>query len=240
MSHIKMLSLDEKTITSELDRAGYRKMGISVRGALSWAEASKVLSEGDVDVVVVNLDLSSVDTLEVIRHVRASGWKDVPIVATSVQSSPKIRNNAIKCGADLFVEQPVPRDYFIEKIKSLLDQKTRTTERVNADVEVSFKLGGKDFSCPVGDLSVSGVLLTTDLELQHGDVIDLVFTLGASSKSLKVKGEVVRRIESNKKNPNQMTGIGVRFVEFSGDSQQRIESFVARSADKTNKMVYYL
>lgn len=240
MSHIKMLSLDEKTITSELDRAGYRKMGISVRGALSWSEASRVLAEGDVDVVVVNLDLASVDTLEVIRHVRASAWKDTPIVATSVQSSTKIRNNAIKCGADLFVEQPVPRDYFIEKIKSLLDQKTRSTERVNADVEVSFKLGGKDVSCPVGDLSVSGVLLTTDLELQHGEVMDLTFTLGASSKPLKVKGEVVRRIESNKKNPDSMTGIGVRFVEFAGDSQQRIESFVARTADKTNKMVYYL
>ena len=240
MSHIKMLSLDEKTITSELDRAGYRKMGIQVKSALSWSEASRILAEGDVDVVVINLDLSAVDSLEIIRHVRASGWNEVPIVATSVQSSTKIRSSAIKFGADLFVEQPVPRDYFIEKIKALLDQKTRTTERVNADVEVSFKMGGKSFSCPVGDLSISGVLLTTDLELPQGELIELSFTLGASSKPVKVKGEIVRRIEASKKNQNQLTGVGVRFVEFSGDSQQRIESFVARSADKTNKMAYYL
>lgn len=239
MSHIKMLSLDEKTVTSDLDRAGYRKMGVSVKSATTWADASRVLAEGDVDVVVVNLDLASVNSMEVIRHVRASNWKTVPIVATSVQSSPTIRTNAIKAGADLFVEQPVPRDYFIEKIKSLLDQKTRSTERVNADVEVSFKVNGKDFSCPVGDLSVSGVLLTTELELAQGQTIDLFFTLGASSKALKVKGEVVRRIEG-KKGSDQLTGVGVRFVEFGGDSQQRIESFVARSADKTNKMVYYL
>jgi DNA-binding response OmpR family regulator len=240
MSHIKMLSLDEKTITSELDRAGYRKMGIQVKSALTWSEAGRVLAEGDVDIVVVNLDVSTLDALDVIKHIRLSEWKDVPIVATSVQSSPKIRNTAVKTGADLFVEQPVPRDYFIEKIKSLLDQKTRTTERVNADVEVTFVLKGKSIQCPVGDLSVSGVLLSTDLELNHGELIDLHFTLGASSKAVKVKGEVVRRIESNKKNSHQMTGVGVRFVEFSGDSQQRIESFVARTADKTNKMAYYL
>lgn len=240
MSHIKMLSLDEKTITSELDRAGYRKMGVQVKSAKSWSDASRILAEGNIDVVVINLDLAAMDAFEVIRHVRNSSWNEVPIVATSVQSSAKIRSSAIKCGADLFVEQPVPRDYFIEKIKALLDQKTRSTERVNADVEVAFKLNGKSFSCPVGDLSVSGVLLTTDLELPHGEMIELSFTLGASSKALKVKGEVVRRIEASKKNQNQLTGIGVRFVEFSGDSQQRIESFVARSADKSNKMVYYL
>lgn len=240
MSHIKMLTLDEKTITSELDRAGYRKMGVLVKGATQWAEASKVLSEGDTDVIVINFDLPSIDATEVIRHIRASGYTDLPIVATSVQASPKVRNSAIKAGADLFVEQPVPRDYFIEKVKSLLDQKTRTTERVNPDLEATFKVNGQIHNCPVGDLSVSGVLLTTQLDLQHGEMIDLSFTLGASNKPIKVRGEVVRRIESNKKNPHQMTGIGVRFVEFSGDSQQRIESYIARTSDKSNKMAYYL
>lgn len=240
MSFITMLSMDEKTITSDLDRAGYRKMGVTVKPAKTWAEAAKILTAGDVDVIVVNMDVTSYDCVELIRHIRMSDWKEVPVVATSVQASARIRNGATKAGADLFVEQPVPRDYFIEKIKALLDQQTRTTERVHTDLEVSFKVSGETHTSGVGDLSVSGVLLSTDLDIQHGELIDLSFTLGASNKPVKIKGEVVRRIEGNKKNPNHLSGLGVRFVEFQGDSQQRIESYIARTSDKTNKMVYYL
>lgn len=240
MSQITMLSLDEKTITSDLDRAGYRKMGVTVKAAKTWSEAAKILALGDVDVVVVNMDVGSVDGLDIIKHIRVSDWREVPIVATSVQASQRVRNSAVKTGADLFVEQPVPRDYFIEKIKALLDQKTRTTERVSADLEVSFKLAGKDYSCGVGDLSVSGVLLSTDLELTQGQTLELSFLLGASHKPVRIKGEVVRRIEGSKKHSDHFTGIGVRFVEFQNDAQQRIESYIARTSDKTNKMVYYL
>jgi DNA-binding response OmpR family regulator len=235
-----MISLDEKTITSDLDRAGYRKMGVSVKPAKSWSEAAKILALGDVDVVVVNLDVTHIDAIDIMKHIRVSEWKHIPIVATSVQASQKLRQNATKSGADLFVEQPVPRDYFIEKVKALLDQKTRTTERVDANIEVKFKVNGKEKSCGVGDLSVSGVLLATDMDIASGEFIELSFMLGASNKPVKIKGEVVRRILANKKTINQMSGLGVRFVEFHGDSQQRIESYIARSSDKTNKMAYYL
>ncbi|MCX6116072.1 MAG: response regulator [Proteobacteria bacterium] len=240
MSQITMLSLDEKTMISELDRAGYRKMGVQVRSAKTWGETAKILAAESVDVIVINMDLPSVDGIEVIKHIKASSWKEVPIVATSVQVSPRARTAAVKVGADLFVEQPVPRDYFIEKIKALLDHKTRSTERVNPDLEVSFMLDGKNYNCEVGDLSVSGVLLATEMTLAPGTHLELAFLLGANNKAVKVKGEVVRRIEANKKNPNQMTGLGVRFTQFTGDSQQRIESFIARKSDKSNKLAYYL
>jgi DNA-binding response OmpR family regulator len=240
MSQINMLSLDEKTMISELDRAGYRKMGITVKSAKTWAEACKILSADAIDVLVINMDLKSIDGLEVIRHMRISEWKSIPIVTTSVQTLPRLRTECVKAGADLFVEQPVPRDYFIEKIKGLLDQSTRNNERVNPNLEVSFQIGKDSFTCEVGDLSSTGVLLTTDLEIAQGTQIDLAFTLGASPKPVKVKGEVVRRIEKNKKAPQQFTGLGVRFIGFVGDGQQRIESFIARASDKTNKMVYYL
>jgi len=38
MSQIVMLSLDEKTLLSELDRAGYKKMGVLVRTATNFED----------------------------------------------------------------------------------------------------------------------------------------------------------------------------------------------------------
>jgi hypothetical protein len=65
--------------------------------------------------------------------------------------------------------------------------------------------------------------------------------LGASSKPVRVRGEVVRRVSADKrKNADDEAGIGIRFMEFKADGRQRIESWVARTSDTTNKMAYYL
>ena len=240
MHQIVMLSLDDKSITSDLDRAGYRKMGITVRQSKNWSGAAKVLAAEPIDVIVINFDVVGLDGLEVIKHVRYSEWKAIPIVGTSVQSSARLRQNAIASGADLFVEQPLPRDYFIEKIKSLLDQKTRTNQRVNMDVEAKVKLDKLETSCEVVDLSATGVLLSTKLDLKPGKSIDISFQFGANLKPVVVRCEVVRKIELKGREKELNTGIGIRFLEFKGDGQQRLESFVARTSDKSNRMAYYL
>jgi CheY-like chemotaxis protein len=242
MSQITMLSLDEKTITSELDRAGYRKMGISVRSANTFEEAAKMLETMHIDIIVMNMDHTKVDVLDAVKKIKSvKHWDSIPIVLTSVQSAPKIKQLAKKSGADLFVEQPLPRDYFIEKLKNLLSQQTRGQQRVQGSIAVSFIWRGKTHACDVGDLSLTGLLLSTDLEIPSGELLELQIMLGASNKPVKVKGEVVRQIQARKHGPGvDFGGIGVRFAAFQGDGQQRIESWVARTSDSSNKMAYYL
>lgn len=242
MSQITMLSLDEKTLTSDLDRAGYRKMGIHVKSATSYEEAAKTLESMHIDIIVMNMDHTKVDIIDVVKKVKSvSEWSEIPIVLTSVQSAAKIKQLAKKSGADLFVEQPLPRDYFIEKLKNLLSQQTRGQQRVQGSIRVSFTWKGKSHSCQVGDMSLTGLLLTTELEIPSGEIVDLQIQLGASSKPVKVKGEVVRQIQAKSHGGKiEHGGIGVRFNQFQGDGQQRIESWVARTSDSTNKMAYYL
>lgn len=242
MSQITMLSLDEKTLTSDLDRAGYRKMGISVKSATTYEEAAKMLENMHIDIIVMNMDHTKVDVIDVVKKVKSvKEWNEIPIVLTSVQSAPKIKQLARKSGADLFVEQPLPRDYFIEKLKNLLSQQTRGQQRVQGSLKVTFNWNGKPHSCQVGDMSLTGLLLSTDLDIPSGELIDLQIQLGASSKPVKVKGEVVRQIQAKASGGHpEQSGIGVRFSQFQGDGQQRIESWVARTSDTSNKMAYYL
>ena len=240
MSQITMLSLDEKTLTSDLDRAGYRKMGINVKTATTYEEAAKTLEHMDIDIIVMNMDHTKVDIMDVVKKVKSvKEWSEIPIVLTSVQSAPKIKQLAKKSGADLFVEQPLPRDYFIEKLKHLLSQQTRGQQRVQGAIGISFIWKGKNYSCQVGDMSLTGLLLSTDLDIPSGEMLDMQITLGASNKPVKVKGEVVRQIQA-RKNGIDHGGIGVRFSHFQADGQQRIESWVARTSDTSNKMAYYL
>jgi DNA-binding response OmpR family regulator len=238
---IKMLSIDDRTMTTDLDRAGYRKMGVSVRPASNYDEARKILASETIDIVVINMDYRKVDAIQVTKHLKSvDEWKEIPVVITSVQTSAKVRNSALDAGSDLFVEQPLPRQYFIEKLKQLLEQKTRTTERVNIHGDVVYTVDGKNDTCPIGDLSISGMLISTEAEIPSGTKVELQFELPGNKKPIQIHGEVVRTIRWNKSNPERLTGVGIRFLKFQGDSERRLEKYIAQSSDSNNRMQYYL
>jgi len=238
---IRMLSIDDRTMTTDLDRAGYRKMGVHVRSASNYDEAQKLLSADPIDIIVINMDYRKVDAMQIARHVKSiAEWKEIPVVITSVQTSARVRISALEAGADLFVEQPLPRQYFIEKLKQLLEQKTRTTERVNIHGEVTWSIGDKSETCSVGDLSISGMLIATDANVADGTAVALSFELPGNRKPIEISGEVVRTLRYNKSNPDRLSGLGVRFVKFHGDSERRLEKYIAKSTDSSNKMLYYL
>lgn len=235
---IRMLSIDDRTVTTELDRAGYRKIGVTIRSATTFAEAQSILASGPIDIIVINLDYGKVDSVSACQHFKTQEeTKNIPIVATSVQDKPRTLKGCMNAGVDLFVEQPMPRQYFIEKIRSLLDQKTRETDRVTHNGQVVFVMDGKRHTCGIGDLSQSGILLTTDLELKPGVVIEMEFDIPGYKKPIAVSGEVVRKITQRDRGA---LGFGVRFCDFQGDSQKRLEKYILKSQNHDPKLAYYL
>jgi hypothetical protein len=126
-------------------------------------------------------------------------------------------------------------------LKSILDQETRATQRVQGSIDLTFTWNGTSHSCEVGDLSLTGLLASIDLPIPAGERVEMQISLGASSKLIRVVGEVVRRVLPGKRADQlSSTGIGIRFISFKGDARERIESWVARTSDSSNKMAYYL
>lgn len=241
---ICMLSIDDRTLTTDLDRAGYKTMGVIVRKANNYESAEKILSTEPIHIIVINLDYRNIDAIQITKHLKNhTEWSKIPIVITSVQMRAKIRQQSLDAGADLFVEQPLPRQYFIEKIKQLLDQKTRATERVDVKTVVNFTLEDKEYSCEMADISVTGILLSTDMDLPDGAILQLHFDLPGVKKTIKAEGEVVRRVKASKGNiTNEQTvgGVGVRFVKIDKDSLSRLEKYIAKVSDKNSRIIYYL
>lgn len=237
---ICMLSLDDRMVTTELDRAGYRKMGVTIKSASTFAEAQAALQAGPVDIIVINLDYERINAVSTCRHLKSQeATRNIPIVTTSVQDRPSTLKECMAAGVELFVEQPMPRQYFIEKIRSLLDQKTRETNRVTHDGQVNFTIDGKHHTCKIGDLSQSGILLATDMNLTPGSQVELEFEIPGYKKPIAVTGEVVRKITS-KDVKTGTAGVGVRFATFHGDSKKRLEKYVLKSQNDDPKLAYYL
>ena len=240
---IRMLTIDDRMLTTDLDRAGYRNMGIAVKHVSSFKDAQDAVEDGAADIIVINMDFEKVDGIAICQHFKSNDeYKEIPVVLTSVQSAASVKKSALGAGADLFVEQPLPRQYFIEKLKTLLEQQTRGNDRVEGlDAMVVLKIKGKTYDLPIGDISTSGMLVTTDLDLPDQEAVEMTFSLPGYRKPIQAKGQVVRKINTIAGNTaHAIVGVGIRFESFQGDSQKRLDKYVAKSNDKEGKMIYYL
>ncbi len=119
--------VDDKSITSDLDKSGYRKVGIHIHFAKSFEDIENKLQSTDIQLIAINMDFDQVDPVLLCKHYASKEEDRLPIIMTSVSSSTALKKNALNAGADLFIEQPVPRDYFVEKIKVLIEHQTRGT-----------------------------------------------------------------------------------------------------------------
>ena len=235
---VKLLMVDEKRMTTDLDNAGYRKLGITVRTATSFESVDRIIKDESIDVIVFNYDFKDIDSVQTCALFKSqNATADIPIIFTSVQSLPK-KILKSHLGPDLFVEQPVPRSFFIEKVKTLLDEKTRDTSRVDHGGMAIFDWDGQPAQCEIQDLSQSGILLNTDVDIPNGQTVSISFSVSGYKKPIVVDGEVVRRVSADKS--GKLPGLGVKFVTFKSDSQRRLEKYILSTKRDDPKLVYYL
>ena len=243
MSEIRMLLIDQNGIMTTLDRNGYKKMGVSIKSATNYGQMQKILDSEPIDVIVINYDYAELDTAAVCNHLKSSpATKDIPIVITSVQNIGRTLKKAIKCGFDLFVEQPIPRQYLIEKVRALLDQKTRKTNRVTLkDIPVTLVIEKERSQCAIEDISQTGLLVNTRMNLEMELELELLFSLPGYKRPFKGRGRVVRRItRKNSGQQEDQVGYGILFTSLEGDGQERLDRYIEKCHSDDPKLVYYL
>ncbi len=95
-----------------------------------------------------------------------------------------------------------------------------------ADIRLSTRLrtlvadGAEEMLGEVVNLSISGLLVETDTELEIGEQVAVSIYTGNRDDPVLAKGEVVRRAEPERGN---VEGFGIRFLSFAADGRQRIK-----------------
>lgn len=236
MSHIRLLLVDEKSFTASLDRAGYREKGVMVFTAHDYQSALKTINSKDIDVVSLNLDFNKQNSIALLKQLKASVSKSgIPFITTSVQTSAKFRKEALENGADLFVEQPVPRDFFIEKIKSTLDQVVRDNTRISAIGSISVELNEGNLSLDISDLSMTGILVDYNSAVKEGQSLNLTLQLEDLSHKFSLEGSVIRII-----NNKDIKGIGIKFDNFKGKDKTMLQKYIDKHQIESSELKYYM
>ena len=112
------------------------EQGFEVKTARSYEQAIKMLSAGDIDLVVSELELPQHDGLMLLAEARKQSWgKDVPWVAHTRKAGGKEAQRAFELGVTDFVAKGQSTDVLVAKLKAMLDQRaTKGTRGVGGNL----------------------------------------------------------------------------------------------------------
>lgn len=106
-----------------------KALPVRVETAPSAEKALLFLHSARVDAIVVDLLLPDLDGLEVCRRVKEMpGYRDIPLVVTTVMEDADSRARAAETGADAFFMKPLQDREFRGRIKTLLAKKAARDE----------------------------------------------------------------------------------------------------------------
>ena len=102
----KVLSVDSDADVLAFVRSHLEKEGLAVTSAGSGAEAIRVLEFGRVDLVIIDINVSGVDGLSLLRYVRGH-FKDIEVMMTALSPTVPEAVLAIKGGAENLLVKPL-------------------------------------------------------------------------------------------------------------------------------------
>lgn len=118
-----LLADDDPALLSVLS-AGLSARGFAVTTAASGAVCLELLADETPDALVLDLGLSDLDGLEVIRRLRL--WSAVPIIVLSADGSERRKVLALDLGADDYVTKPFSMPELAARLRVALRHSTNS------------------------------------------------------------------------------------------------------------------
>jgi DNA-binding NtrC family response regulator len=138
---------DEPSITSALELI-LSESGFQVLTAHNFAEATKTLSDVDIDLVITDFCLPDATGIDLIIHIK-KGTPDREVILMTGHGSLDITIEAIKCGAYYYLEKPFTPDRLLALVERALQfaslkRENQTLKRTLATDSDTYGMIGRD------------------------------------------------------------------------------------------------
>ncbi|RMH18682.1 MAG: hypothetical protein D6696_12545 [Acidobacteria bacterium] len=192
----------------------------------SASGAIELISQVPFEVLIVRFPLPDMELEDFLDAVRRDGSPCLRSPLLLLSASAGDREEAeryVGRGANRVLPLEETERAIQREVSALLQVAPRKAARFVAKLEI--KLGGaKDMIiCQTENISASGMLIKTDRRYDKGTQIAVEFTIGDDPRPIQALAEVVRHTMIGR---DQVGGIGVRFLSFTGDSQRRFNAYL--------------
>jgi len=124
----KILIIDDDKTFLRLTSRYLKKSNMECLMAEDWPPAKSILNENDVDAVLVDLFLPSVSGIDIIREIK-SITPDIPILMITAHSSIQTAIDAVKAGAEDYIQKPCENSEILFKVQRVMDAVRQTREK---------------------------------------------------------------------------------------------------------------
>ena len=84
-------------------------------------DAMEKLSNYEIDLVIVDLNMPNMDGISFVKNLRNSYYNlDLPVIMLTTTSDRELKEEAYGAGINMFLTKPVQPDVLLDKIESLL------------------------------------------------------------------------------------------------------------------------
>ena len=181
-----------------------------ILGALSAAEALKILEKEAIDVTLIDINMPDIDGIELTRIIRKT-YPKIKIIILSMNSSLSIIQQAIDAGASGYILKNTDKKELMEGIKKVLSK-------------------GKYYSREVAEILISGLMpqeekklesKTFELTPREIEIVKLIIKEYSNQKIADELGISEYTVETHRKNIFRKTNTKslVGLVKFAFENQ---------------------
>lgn len=124
MSEVRALIVDDSSVMRKIVERSLRQAGLDslvVHEAGSGTEGLDVLKANEVDLILSDINMPSMDGLEFLRQIRAQKLAPgVPVVMITTESSEEHVKEAIQAGARGYIRKPFTAEQVKERVLPLV------------------------------------------------------------------------------------------------------------------------
>ena len=125
MSEIRALIVDDSSVMRKIVERALRQAGLDplvVHEAGSGTEGLELLRARQVDLILSDINMPSMDGLEFLRQIRAQNLAPgIPVVMITTESSEEHVKQAILAGAQGYIRKPFTAEQVKERVLPLIN-----------------------------------------------------------------------------------------------------------------------
>lgn len=192
-----------------------------------WEQASiaaDMLAERTVDLVIARYPMAGLSLEDLIARIRATdaASRNASLMLLADPEDAGEVAGFLERGVNRVVSLDAPSDRLLHAVADLVAVTPRQELRILVELSLSIHGSRERMLTMSRNMSTSGMLVRGGRELAVGTRIRFELSLGEFSPPIRGDAEVVRHTADHER----LEGIGLRFLEFDGDGQQRLERYL--------------
>ena len=169
---MKLLIIEDEPKTGEYLRQGLQEAGFAVELANHGSDGLHLASEGDHDLLILDVMLPGLDGWQVLRQLRAQG-RQMPVLLLSARDQVEDRVKGLEEGADDYLVKPFAFSELLARVRTLLRRgKTRESNHLrvaNLELDLIRRRATRDGRRI--DLTAKEFALLELLLRRHGEIL---------------------------------------------------------------------